>query len=186
MRLVSEEIKNINLDYFDNLLQDFPYLKKESEHYRLLNYISGLYNNELIIDAGTCQGHSCLAFAQNQNNLVYTYDIDSKDLDYITKNYKNVTKYIKDINLEDNKILESSKIIMLDIDPHNGYQEDVFYNKLLTTNFNGFLICDDIHLNDEMKRFWNSINKEKYDITDIGHWSGTGLVNFSDETVEII
>lgn len=29
-----------------------------------------------------------------------------------------------------------------------------------------------------MKKFWNSITEEKYDITNVGAWSGTGLVYF--------
>ena len=186
MKLVKDEIKNVDLSYFDNLLEHFSYLKNEGEHYRLLTYISNQYNKESIIDAGTCQGHSCLALAQNENNMIRTYDIVSKDIHYITDNYKNVIKKILDINLETSVILEKAKIILLDIDPHDGNSEICFYNKLASTNFNGFLICDDINLNDGMKDFWNSIDKEKYDISELGHWSGTGIVNFSDEKIEII
>ena len=88
--------------------------------------------------------------------------------------------------MESKVVLESAKIILLDIDPHDGVTEDYFYNRLLDFDFKGFLICDDIHINDGMMNFWNSIKKQKFDITDIGHWSGTGLVNFSDEIIEII
>jgi tRNA G37 N-methylase Trm5 len=186
MKLIKDAILKTELNFFDNLLNYFSYLKNENEHYRLLTYISYLYDNELIIDAGTCQGHSCFALSQNKNNLVYTYDIDPKDITYITENYKNVTKKILDINLETDEILESAKIILLDIDPHNGTMEKIFYDKLLSTKFNGFLICDDINLNGGMINFWNSIDKEKYDISEIGHWSGTGIVNFSTEKIEII
>jgi hypothetical protein len=45
-------------------------------------------------------------------------------------------------------------------------------------NFKGRLFLDDIHLNPAMKCFWNSISETKADITDIGHWSGSGLVDF--------
>jgi len=186
MKLIKEEIIKIDLRYFDDRLDEFSYLKNYGEHYRLLTYISRLYNNELIIDAGTCQGHSCIALAQNPNNSVFTYDIYPKDINYITDYYKNVTKKILDINLESELILESSKIILLDIDPHDGDSEINFYEKLININFNGILICDDINLNDGMKRFWNYIKKDKYDVTDLGHWSGTGLVNFSNKKIEII
>ena len=97
MKLIKDEIKKIDLNYFDDKLDEFSYLKNYSEHYRLLTYISKLYNNELIIDAGTCQGHSCLALSQNENNSIFTYDIFAKDIDSITDNYKNVTKKILDI-----------------------------------------------------------------------------------------
>lgn len=186
MKLIKDEIKKIELNFFDDLSKTFTYLKTEKEHYRLLTYLSKLFNDQLIIDAGTCQGHSCLALCQNLNNKIYTYDIYSKDINYITDNYSNVTKIVLDINLEDKSILESAKIILLDIDPHDGISEIKFYKKLSITNFKGFLICDDINLNEGMKKFWNSIDKEKYDISDISHWSGTGIVNFSDEKIEIL
>jgi len=186
MKLVKNHIKDVKLDYFDSIIKDFLYLKNDGEHYRILTYISNLYNNEIIIDAGTCQGHSCLALAQNLNNLIYTYDIVPKNLDYITLKYKNVSKFIKDINLESDHILEKAKIILLDIDPHDGKIEKIFYDKICNTKFSGFLICDDINLNQGMIDFWNSINKEKYDVTDIGHWSGTGIINFSNEKIQII
>jgi hypothetical protein len=44
--------------------------------------------------------------------------------------------------------------------------------------WNGLLLLDDINFNEPMNQFWNNISEEKYDITKIGHWSGTGLVNF--------
>ena len=47
---------------------------------------------------------------------------------------------------------------------------------LIDNNWHGKLLLDDINLNQEMKNFWNGISHEKYDLTDIGHWSGTGLV----------
>jgi hypothetical protein len=37
---------------------------------------------------------------------------------------------------------------------------------------------DDINLNNPMKEFWNVITEDKYDISEYGHWSGTGLVIF--------
>jgi len=186
MKLIKNEIEKNLLLYFNDIVSDFSYLKNVGEHYRLLTYISYLYDNELIIDAGTCQGHSCLALCQNLNNKVYTYDIDPKDISYITEKYSNVIKKILDINLETDEILGSAKIILLDIDPHDGNSEINFYDRLLNTNFKGFLICDDINLNTGMKKFWEYIQKEKYDISNLGHWSGTGIVNFSNEKIEIL
>jgi hypothetical protein len=34
---------------------------------------------------------------------------------------------------------------------------------------------DDIHLNNEMSNFWNALKNEKYDLTHIGHHTGTGI-----------
>jgi len=159
MKLIKNEIEKISLSYFDSIIDDYDYLKNTGEHYRLLTYISKQFDNEVIIDAGTCQGHSCLAFAQNSNNKVYTYDIEPKDITHITDNYSNVIKNILDINLVDDSLLSSAKIILLDIDPHNGNIEIDFYDKLISVNFTGFLICDDIYLNDDIKIFLNYLYK---------------------------
>jgi hypothetical protein len=37
---------------------------------------------------------------------------------------------------------------------------------------------DDIYLNAEMTNFWNGLQNEKYDLTKVGHWSGTGIAIF--------
>ena len=67
---------------------------------------------------------------------------------------------------------------MLDTD-HDGPFEYKSYNYLKEINWEGYLLLDDIHLNNVMREFWNHIDNEKHDITSIGHWSGTGLVIFT-------
>jgi len=38
-----------------------------------------------------------------------------------------------------------------------------------------------------MNNWWNSLEDEKYDLSDVGHFSGTGLVNLGTNwSVEII
>jgi hypothetical protein len=61
MKLVKNEIEKLELKYFDGLSNKFIHIKNKTEHYRLLEYISYLYNDEIFIDAGTFQGHSCTA-----------------------------------------------------------------------------------------------------------------------------
>ena len=40
---------------------------------------------------------------------------------------------------------------------------------------------DDIYLNEGMINFWNHVQTEfkTYDLTSIGHFSGTGLIDYS-------
>ena len=71
----------------------------------------------------------------------------------------------------------NSKYIMLDTF-HDASFEKEFLNHLIKLNYKGFLLLDDIYLNDEMKIFWSSMKLEKYDISKIGHVTGTGLVSF--------
>lgn len=183
MKINKEDVKNTNVDYFDPLLKSFSYLKSQGEQYRLLVYLTNLYNGITIIDAGTAQGHSCLSLSQNKNNKIITYDLVRNpnlcDLDSIP----NVERKLLDINKETDEIIKSAQIILLDIDPHDGKQEHVFYEKLKAMNYKGYVIVDDTKLNPPMVNFWNSVTHEKYDVTDIGHWSGTGIINMGEESI---
>ena len=51
-----------------------------------------------------------------------------------------------------------------------------FYDWLIKINYKGLLLFDDIHLNNEMRTFWNNIIHKKEDISHIGHITGTGVV----------
>jgi len=178
------EVLNQDLSFFHTELKDFPYLINRNEHYGLLKYLSWLKDNQIILDLGTSRGHSALALSQNFNNKVITYDLikESNLLDGI----RNIQRKILDCNQESLENIGCADIILLDVDPHEGGQEITFYNRLKLSEFKGILICDDIHLNPAMDNFWNQIIEEKYDLTEIGHWSGTGLVNFSKEGIKII
>ena len=160
------------------------------EHYRLLSYISTLFDNSNIIDIGTHTGKSALALSYNSTNTVHTFDIIDKinkeNNNEMFKVKRNIKWYIDDIFNSNNKekyynLIMSSSIIMLDIDPHNGIMETEFYKYLVQINYKGIIICDDIYYFKEMRdNFWSLIDyKCKIDITQFGHWSGTGLL-FTD------
>jgi hypothetical protein len=71
--------------------------------------------------------------------------------------------------------------IFIDVDPHDGIQETKMIQKLVDKKYKGYVLLDDIHLNQAMQNFWDSIpvTVRKVDLTEIGHWSGTGLLIFS-------
>jgi hypothetical protein len=153
------------------------YLPAGREHYRLLAFISQQVQNKELVDIGTYQGSSAIALAFNQKNRVISFDLFKNSLiDLI--NIKNIQFKIDNV-LSDiyTSILLNSPVIFLDTD-HDGVFEQLLYDHLHNIGYEGILILDDIHLNSEMKFFWNSISKEKYDLTKKGHWSGTGIVIF--------
>ncbi len=154
------------------------------EHQRLCAYLSTKFNGEVLIDAGTSYGNSAIALSYNLNNTVRTYDIAFNDFQSF-KERGNIIPLQKDINTEDKNVILSSPLIMLDIDPHDGKQELVFTNLLKEINYKGYLLCDDIHLNVNMKHWWDNLNLDCYDVTEIGHHHGTGLICFGTQ-VEII
>jgi hypothetical protein len=185
MKLSKKSIIEQDLNFFDEELNSFTYLKNKTEHYRLLSYISKTNDDITLIDAGTNFGHSCMAMSQNKKNKVITYDIHHKSFKFFKEN-SNITFKQLDINQELPEIIKSAKIILLDIDPHDGIQEKKFTDYLMSINYKGYLICDDIFLNSGMKNWWESINIEKYDVTELGHFSGTGIINFNQDNNFII
>jgi hypothetical protein len=152
---------------------EFLNLPSGQAHYKLLSFIVSLFNNSNIFDVGTNACRSAIALSTNKNNKVISYDVEQNLL--INPILKNV-EFILGDTIEDSR-LKDTPFIMLDVN-HDGLYEDIFYNFLRSINWKGILLLDDIHLNEPMKKFWSSIVEEKYDITNLGSWSGTGLVIF--------
>ena len=180
--------KNISNDILDNLdmsqfqiinnqeYQNYYVDKSSKEHYRLLTYISNSFNDETFVDVGTLKGSSALALSTNKQNKVFSFNLSSQlELNTIPEN----TEFIIDnvISGQYDTMLLSSKFILLDTF-HDGGFELEFLNYLKGINYSGVLILDDIHLNNEMRSFWENINEDKLDISNIGHGSGTGVVFF--------
>jgi hypothetical protein len=180
--------KNISNDILDNLnmsqyqiidnneYQNYYVDKSSKEHYRLLTYISNSFNGETFVDVGTLKGSSALALSTNKQNKVFSFNLSSQlELNTIPENAEFIIDNV--ISGQYDTMLLSSKFILLDT-YHDGTFEKEFYDHLVSINYKGYLLLDDIHLNFEMERFWGSITKEKYDITNIGHSTGTGVVYF--------
>jgi predicted O-methyltransferase YrrM len=190
------EVTNQELDAIDlseyrlrreqtNVPEHWFLLESGKEHYRLLCYISSLFSGKTFIDIGTWVGDSALALANNKENNVISFDIvrQPKNTQGI---HINIDELIKDENIKfllgdatkyNKEEILNSPFIMLDT-AHDGIFENEFYNFLHEINYKGFFFLDDIHLNEPMKQFWNNITKDKYDLTKVGHWSGSGLVHF--------
>ena len=181
LSITNEELDNIDLFPYSQKINSLEYQqyfmsKSGQEHYRLLAYIS--QNDDLvdILDVGTLKGCSALAFSVNSKNKVRSFNVGNEfDLNYTPINAEFIIDNV--LNGNYNNIILGSKYIMLDT-YHDGTFEKEFYDHLVSINYKGYLLLDDIHLNFEMERFWGSITKEKYDITNIGHSTGTGVVYF--------
>ena len=146
---------------------------KKGEHYDLLSTISHNYSGIKIYDIGTYRGLSAVALSSNPNNLVISYDIGY----YVEVDRPDNVEF-RIGNFYTDKEMLSSPLIVFDIDPHDGQQERVFVDNLMSVGYKGTVLFDDIHLNEGMKQFWSSVTQEKHDYTSYGHWSGTGVVTF--------
>ena len=188
---------NLNLDIIKddfnikfqnyNVNRDEFFGKYGREHYYLLSYLSTLFEGKEIFDIGTHLGSSSLALSFNEKNVVQTFDIfekihsDIKNKDNIIFNQEDL---FSDEILKKWKIrLLQSPLILIDIDPHEGTRELKMYKFLKDNNYKGIIILDDIWFFKEMRdNLWYKIEPEyKYDITQFGHWSGTGLITFNKE-----
>ncbi len=139
--------------------------------YALLSNMSQLFDVVDIYDIGTFEGLSAVALSSNQYNNVISYDI----VNYVTVTKPHNVEFKIGNFFEDPKVLQSP-LISFDTDPHDGVIEAQFHKWVLEKEYHGWVVYDDIHLNPMMRDFWASIETEKYDLTDIGHYSGTGLV----------
>lgn len=166
-----KELNRIDLSAYDE------YLKDESksdfhnwagyEHYRLLNHICK--DKSLVFDIGTYRGSSAIAMSSAKK--VISYDVENLRT---CKKPKNVTFKIGNA-LEDKRLLNAD-VILLDT-YHDGDFEEQLY-QFIRKDFKGLLVVDDIRVNHPMRLFWSRIIEPKEDLTDIGHYSGTGLVYF--------
>ena len=157
------------------------------EHYRLLKKLSDDVHGKEIFDIGTWMGASALALSFNRENTVHSFDLVHS---FSLPQRPNIQYHLENIVTDTpareqwkERIL-ASPLIFLDIDPHEGKDEYVFYEWLRDNKFKGMLVCDDIHHFEGMRtNFWSKIpDTYKTDLTSQGHWSGTGLVQFTSST----
>lgn len=154
------------------------------QHYKLLSYLSSLYRGRDIFDIGTHRGASGLALSNGSStNHIYSFDLQHM---YTLPSVPNLSYHTDDLMSDAGKAIWKEKLlgsafIFLDIDPHEGTREYEFYQWLKGETYQGFVICDDIWYFKEMRdNFWYKIPVEdKVDITDLGHWSGTGILRFT-------
>lgn len=146
--------------------------------YRLYAYLSTFFNDTTILDIGTEWGNSALSLAYNDSNHVISYDIEDKGAGKIQKD--NITFKVMDFMQDETIPWGNVSIIMIDVDPHDAIQEPVMLQFLYDKGWSGVLIFDDIgDMFQEMKHWFASIDEEKWELDHhIGHYSGTGLINF--------
>lgn len=188
LSVTNEYLDSIDFNKYSDLIQVnneyYWYMKSRSgkEHYRLLSYISSLFHNETLLDIGTNRGFSAIALADNKSNKVISYDIEQYDTIPKIKSsnlYSNIEfKLGNFLEMED---LNKTNFIMLDT-AHDGFFEEEVINHLKKIKWSGILLMDDInHTFIKLKEVWQDIDLEKYDLTKLGHYSGTGMVIFNED-----
>ena len=81
--------------------------------------------------------------------------------------------------------------VMLDTHhrPYTVPFEREFFKRLVESEYKGLLLLDDIN-HDEMRRLWQEVQERAaagdyrtFHFTSVGHWSGTGFVDFSGKLI---
>lgn len=164
-----------------------------------------------MVDIGTRYLASSLALGSTLNNptRVWTFDLpDSQERveAYRGKNGEAWQAEAKelgiDVSFHNLNLLEisdadfrrymSTWLILLDTAhlPKTVPFEIEFVQRLQEVGYRGLLLLDDIDLNPEMRDWWADLKKGAttakapysiYDVTPVGHSSGTGLIDFSNE-----
>ncbi len=190
-----KKVLNTNTDFYKNYYtfdNTHHFAQITGQHYKLLTYVSHLFDGKTILDVGTYDGGSCLALAQNKKNTIITYDVVNEYYKEITElpfidDYENVTRKIMDINDEDAKIINSADIIMLDI-MHDGVTEQKFSDMLSRIGYKGYVFCDDVfsQIHPRCTEWFDKLEIEKYNLTEVGSNSGTGLLNYHEDNSVVI
>jgi trans-aconitate methyltransferase len=157
----------------------FSYFLRNPDYYRLLTAIGIAYPDYSFLDIGTNKGASCLAYYYgNPKAKITTMDIVNCQI-FLPEQVLNDIEFII-CDSTTHKFERKYDIIFMDIS-HNGTDEKKLIQNLLEQGMlkDCAVLFDDIHLNPEMQEFWDSLNvpcKQKIDITQYGHGSGTGLL----------
>lgn len=193
--LNQNEVNQVDLSHLSHFLQWNPayqqYLVQDAgkEPYKLIAYLSKQIGG-VAVDMGTLFGSSALALSYNEQTQILTLDTkrqipDSQEIVTPLKR-PNVRMIVASCQA----VLPhaaSADLIYLDIDANLTTQIRKIINDLTYYKFQGILILDNINLNDEMKNLWVDVAKslKKLDATSLGHHSGTGIIVFNPEHINV-
>lgn len=156
--------------------------------YWLLAYLSTQFVQTTLVEIGVHNGWGSLALSYNPLNLVVGYDVDLSTLSPEIAALPNVRFREGIAHTLSPDLILSSPLIHFDA-AHDGVYEQTFLDFLIAGGYQGMVLWDDIHRvteteGDAMPRFWRGITVGgKYDLTAIGHETGSGLLCFGGQGI---
>ena len=181
IQIDKDEVRDLDVSQLEAIsLNKNDWLSAGQSEYRLYAWLSSQFDKSIILDVGTRTGGSALALSHNENNQVISYDLQEQGASQIQRD--NIEFKIQDFREDDSINWDHVSIIMLDVDPHDGVQEEEMMEFLEDKGWKGILLLDDIGPQwPEVEDLWNRITYPKINVTEVGHLSGTGLVNFDEK-----
>jgi len=163
----------------------------QGQHYHLLPILINALNCKKVIEIGTFLGASSKSILLNTDAQVLTFDLIPYEKislkGYLSQEDLNLSRFRQeclDLGEKHNFTTKSSEfnncdLIFLD-GPKDGSFEQKFLNNIIEFCKNRdksiYLLIDDIRVS-SMVSVWNKIPYPKFDLSSIGHWSGSGLVH---------
>jgi hypothetical protein len=161
------------------------------EHYRLLAGFVQILKPRLIVEIGTATGLSALALTHASAGRLATFDLFPWEAHPKTvlrpSDFANgrLTHYVADLSdpvqfERYRPLLQEAEFFFIDA-THDGELESRLVSLLATVSFPAppLLFFDDIRVW-SMLKFWRELPLPKLDLTSFGHWSGSGVAQFSD------
>jgi predicted O-methyltransferase YrrM len=163
------------------------------EHYRLLAAIVRVTQPHRIVEIGTASGLSALAMllALPDDGRITTFDIlpwhDFPDTCLTSKDFEteHLQQIVCDLGNITNAVqyapeLREADLIFVDAAKDGRLERDILANLAAVGPKSGcLLVFDDIRLR-QMLAIWRGIVHPKLDLTSFGHWSGTGVVEWTN------
>jgi predicted O-methyltransferase YrrM len=162
------------------------------DHYRLLAGLVRLLKPSLVVEIGTYQGHAVLAMLPDlpSGGKLVTFDIvpwtetDNCLLRAEDFGGGRLSQLLADLSDEDQArrhtaVLQKADIILVDA-AKDGVLERRLLDRFEAVGLKDgcIVVFDDIRVWN-MLGIWRSIRRPKLDLTSLGHYSGTGMVDWS-------
>jgi hypothetical protein len=162
------------------------------EHYRLLTALVKVLQPKLVIEIGTANGYSGLAMkkALPDDGSIVTFDIVPwndlsttvlKKEHFAQGKLKQVVTDLTNPQIfkQHEDLLSKADFVFIDA-AKDGHMEQIFINHFKTIKFvnKPIFMFDDIRVIN-MIEIWNNLDLPKWDISSLGHWAGTGLVDWT-------
>jgi predicted O-methyltransferase YrrM len=162
------------------------------DHYRLLVGLAGVLDARLVLEIGTGTGLSALAMlsAMPSDARVVTFDIvpwqeypggvlRAEDFADGRLEQRVADLSVTETAQQHRELLQEADLLFVDA-AKDGFQERRFLDLFESVSFKRapVAVLDDIRLW-TMLEIWRDVSRPKLDLTSFGHWSGTGLIDYS-------
>ncbi len=162
------------------------------EHYKLLAGLMQAIQPRIVVEIGTATGLSAVAMKQFMppGATVHTFDIvpwkqyPGTVLTSTDMADGGIVQHLDDLQdptqvTRHQELLQEADFIFMDA-AKDGVMEQRFISNLLPLRYrrSPIVMFDDIRVWN-MLRIWRDLPRPKLDLTSFGHWSGTGLVDWS-------